>query len=386
LPKTLEVVIAGGGAVGSACGYFLAAAERADLSVTVVEPDPGYQFASSARSAGSIRLQFTTPANIAMSDFGMSFLKYLARGELGLHHSTYLYLANTTSGAAALRHNVSVQSAAGVSVRLHDRAALASAYPWLNSADLLAGADTTEGEGWFDGYSLLRVLRGSNERRGVLYVKGRVAGLERGPGGAITAARLADGGRLACTHFINAAGTHSRDIAAMIGLDLPVHARKRCVFVFTCPEHIAPCPLLIDPSGLWFRGDGDRYIAGCTPAPDPNVATDDFDVDHDLFDAVMWPILAHRVPAFESLRVTGTWAGHYDYNEFDQNPFIGAAPGAPNFLLASGFSGHGLQHSPAIGRALAEWILHGEYRTIDLAPLGIGRLAERRELRENNVI
>jgi FAD-dependent oxidoreductase domain-containing protein 1 len=385
LSKRLKIVIAGGAAIGSACGYFLAAAAREGVNITVVEPDPTYQFAASARSASSIRQQFTTPLNIAMSAFGLKFLKSFPRADLAFNDSTYLYLASE-AGAAALRASVTAQRCAGVRVRLLDPRQLSQTYPWLNTEDLAAGSDTAGGEGWFDGYSLVKCLRSANESSGVRYLKSRIRGLVRGSDADVKEALLEDGSRLACDFFVNATGTHARDIAALIDLDLPVRARKRCVFVLSCPERITPCPLVIDPTGLWFRADGERYIAGCTPPEDPNVATDDFEVEHQLFDSLMWPVLAHRVPAFESLRVTGSWAGHYDYNEFDQNPFIGPAPGARNFLLASGFSGHGLQHAPAIGRALAEWILHGEYRSIDLAPLGIGRLREGRKIREINVI
>jgi glycosyltransferase involved in cell wall biosynthesis len=97
----------------------------------------------------------------------------------------------------------------------------------------------------------------------------------------------------------------------------------------------------------------DRFICGVVPSNDRNVALDDFDVDHQLFEDVAWPALAHRVPAFEAIRMASAWAGHYDYNVFDQNAFLGACETVPNLILASGFSGHGLQHAPAIGRALA---------------------------------
>ncbi len=378
--RHVEVLIAGGGAVGSACAHFLTR-ERPGISVTVIEPDPSYQHAASTLSAGSIRQQFSTPLNISLSAFGLQFLR--AAG-VDVVDSTYLYLAGT-AGATGLRGNVQTQLRCGVAVNLLERADLSRRYPWLHTEDLAVGTDTDAGEGWFDGYSLLRHLRSENERRGVAYHRSRVTGLARANDGAGTAL-LEDGSRIAYGHFVNASGTHSRPVAAMLGLDLPVHARKRCVFVFTCPTRIPHCPLVIDPSGLWFRADGERFIAGLTPPEDPNVSPDDFEVDHRLFDDLLWPILAHRVPAFESVRVTGSWAGHYDYNEFDQNPFIGPAPAIPDFLFASGFSGHGLQHAPAIGRALAEWIVHGEYRSIDVAALGYDRWLQHRPLREMNVI
>jgi glycine/D-amino acid oxidase-like deaminating enzyme len=185
---------------------------------------------------------------------------------------------------------------------------------------------------------------------------------------------------------VNAAGTHSRALAAQAGVELPVYARKRNVFVFSCPRPPVDCPMVIDPSGLWFRPEGERFICGVVPEPDPNVPLDDFEVDHRQFDDIAWPALAHRVPAFEALRVTGAWAGHYDYNVFDQNAFLGACEAVPNLILASGFSGHGLQHCPAIGRALAEYIIFGEYRTIDVTPFSHARYLRGHPLPEHYII
>jgi FAD-dependent oxidoreductase domain-containing protein 1 len=175
-------------------------------------------------------------------------------------------------------------------------------------------------------------------------------------------------------------------LAATVGIDLPVFARKRSVFVFTCPVSIPNCPLVIDPSGLWFRPERDRFLCGIPADPDPDVQPDDFDVDLALFESHAWPVLAHRVPAFEAVRLTSAWAGHYDYNSFDQNAFVGPVPAIPNLLLASGFSGHGLQQAPGIGRALAEYIRFGEYRSLDLTPLSYARFLNDSPLRELNVI
>lgn len=386
-------MIAGGGAVGSACAYFLTEIPQFRGSILVVEPDPSYRASASARSASSIRLQFSSPINITLSVFGMEFLRDAPRrlaqagasADVGLIESSYLYLA-TLQGRAALEQRVSIQRSLGVGATLRDRSALASRYPWLNTQDLAAGCDTDGGEGWFDGHSLLSALRKENESRGVPYLRDRAIGFERDAGGRISAVKLESQGRIGCGHAVNAAGTASRALAAAAGIELPVFARKRQVFVFTCATPIPRCPLVIDPSGLWFRPERDRFICGPPADPDPDAAIDDFEVDYSLFERTAWPILAHRVPAFEACRVHSAWAGHYDYNEFDQNAFVGPAPGIQNLLLASGFSGHGLQQSPAIGRGLAEYICFGNYRTIDLSPLSYARFLADEPLRELNVI
>jgi glycine/D-amino acid oxidase-like deaminating enzyme len=382
-----DVIIAGGGAVGAATAYFLAIQPDFSGSVVVIEPDPTYTYAASTRSAGSIRQQFSTPLNIAMSAFGIQFLR-ACRGELvdvNLVESTYLYLASA-DGHADLRRNVELQRRHGVDTRLHDAAGLATRYPWINPADISAAADTASGEGWFDGYALLRALRLASERRGVRYVRGAVQTLVMGGADRVEGVRLASGETLRCRWLVNASGTRSRSIAAEAGVDLPVFPRKRSVFVFSSPAAPVNCPMVIDPSGLWFRPERDRFICGVVPAADPDVAPDDFEVEHQLFDDIAWPALAHRVPAFESVRVTSAWAGQYDYNVFDQNAFLGACETVPNLILASGFSGHGLQHSPAVGRALAEFITYGEYRTIDVSALSYARYERGQPLREHNVI
>jgi glycine/D-amino acid oxidase-like deaminating enzyme len=165
-----------------------------------------------------------------------------------------------------------------------------------------------------------------------------------------------------------------------------VRARRRCVFAFTCPTAVANCPLVVDPSGVWFRPEGSRFICGIAPAVPDDADDLPLEVDHALFDSRIWPALAARVPAFEAVRVRSSWAGYYEYNTFDQNGIVGPHPQIANLLLANGFSGHGLQQAPAVGRGVAELIVHGGYRTLDLAALAFERIAAGRPLRELAVI
>jgi FAD-dependent oxidoreductase domain-containing protein 1 len=387
-----DVVIAGGGVVGSSCAYHLKCAMNFSGSVLVVEPDPTYRGAASTRSASSIRLQFSTPINIALSEYGFEFLceapgRLQGAGavDLGLVHSTYLYLA-TSCGRSSLEQRAAMQRARSVPVTLHGPAGLAERYPWLNVDDLAGGCDTAAGEGWFDGYALLASLRAAARAGGAVYVRDRATGFEKSADGRIAGVRLEERGTVSCNFAVNAAGTRSAGLAAAAGVDLPVRPRKRNVFVFTCETALPTCPLVVDPSGLWFRSERDRFLCGPPTDPDPDVAPDDFEVDTALFERSAWPALAHRVPAFEAIRMTSAWAGHYDYNTFDQNAFIGAVPGIGNLLLASGFSGHGLQQAPGVGRGLAEYICFGGYRSLDLTPLGYARYLADEPLRELNII
>ncbi|MGD0491955.1 MAG: FAD-binding oxidoreductase [Steroidobacteraceae bacterium] len=387
-----DVVIAGGGVVGSACAYHLKCELNFPGSVLVIEPDPSYRDAASTRSASSIRLQFSTPINIALSAYGFEFLRAAPErlpaaggAALGLVESTYLYLA-TPPGRASLEERAAIQRAHAVPVTLHDRTSLAARYPWLNTSDLAGGCDTARGEGWFDGYALLSTLRAAAQAGGALYVRDRATGFDRSADGLITAVRLEERGTIGCHFAVNAAGTRSAELAASVGVDLPVRPRKRNVFVFTCDTPLPRCPLVIDPSGLWFRSERDRFLCGPPTDPDVDVEPGDFEVDYALFEHAAWPALAHRVPAFEAIRMTSAWAGHYDFNTFDQNAFVGPVPGIPNLLLASGFSGHGLQQAPGIGRGLAEHIRFGAYTGLDLTPLSYARYLANEPLRELNVI
>jgi len=388
-----DVVIAGGGVIGSACAWFLAQNSGFSGQIAVVEPDPGYHRAASALSAGSIRQQFSTPVNIAISQFGIEFLRQVQdrfatadeRPDVALTESTYLYLANAAA-RGALQDNVAVQSERGVSVRLCDRGELQSSFPWMDLDDIVAGSVTDSGEGWFDGFQLLMVLRKAAQGLGVRFIQSRAESVSLSTSGLVDGVALGNGERLECSWLVNATGTHARVLSAKLNIDLPVYPRKRCVYVFESGQGIQHCPLVIDPSGLWFRPEGKYFLCGLPPVPDRDVELDDFTVDPGFFEEQVWPLLAKRVPYFNAIKLKNFWAGHYDYNVFDQNAIVGPHPEVRNFLLVNGFSGHGLQQAPAIGRGICEFITYGEYRSLDLTPLSYDRIARNEPLIESNVI
>lgn len=389
-----RVVIVGGGAIGSAIACFTLRDPAFRGSVTVIERDPTYARASSALSASSIRQQFGTGINVAIGRYGIDFLRDVGRAlavdgdapSIGLVEPGYLYLAGTAAGAQMLRDHHVVQSAHGADIALLGRDALRARFPWLAVDDLALGALGLSGEGWFDGWSLLQAFRRKARALGAHYVAGEARGFDR-DGGRLVAVVLDDGSRVPGEVFVNAAGPWAAEVARWAGVDLPVRARRRCVFAFECATPLAGCPLVIDPSGLWFRPEGRaRFIAGISPPADDDPDDAPLDVDHGLFEATLWPLLAARVPAFEALRVTGGWAGYYEINTFDHNGIVGFAPGVPNLVLANGFSGHGLQQSPAVGRGVGELLTHGGYRTLDLSPLAFDRIPAGRPLAEANII
>jgi glycine/D-amino acid oxidase-like deaminating enzyme len=384
-----RVVIIGGGAIGSSTAYWLTT--EPGLEVVVVERDPTYSKASSALSASSIRQQFSTPVNIAIGRFGFAFLKEAARRlavegdapDVALVERGYLFLASD-AGLAALRDNHRVQRAHGADVALLSPEELAARFLWLNVEGVVAASLGLSGEGWFDGYGLTRALRAKAMAQGARYLAAAMTAAERA-GGQVVALRLG-AERLPCDAVVNAAGPWAGEVAAMLGVDLPVVPRARSVFVLDCPEPLPGCPLLIDISGFWLRPEGRHFLCGISPPPERDPDNAPLEVDHALLEDLIWPALAARVPAFERLKVRNSWAGYYEHNSFDQNGLVGRHPDLSNAYFANGFSGHGIQQAPAVGRALAELIRHGRYRTLDLSALGLERLKEGRPLVERNVI
>jgi glycine/D-amino acid oxidase-like deaminating enzyme len=386
------VIIIGGGVIGSAIASFTLGDAAFSGSVTVIERDPAYTRASSALSAGSIRQQFSTPVNIAIGRYGIDFLRAIGDhlavdGEppvIGLVEPGYLFLAST-AGAAALGRNHAIQRAHGADVELLDPRALRRRFPWLSTEGIALGSHGVSGEGWFDGYSLLQAFRRNARSLGARYLMAEAAGLTTTEG-RVTKVKLIDGSELSCDIAVNAAGPWARSVARWGGIDLPVSARRRSVFVFDSPAQLPACPLVIDPSGVYFRPEGQGFICGVSPDPSNDPDEPPLEAEHRLFDEVIWPALARRVGGFAALRQTRAWAGYYEMNTFDANGIVGAHPALANLLFANGFSGHGIQQSPAVGRAVAELIVHGGYRSLDLTPLGFERLLARRPLVELSVV
>lgn len=391
---SFDVVIAGGAVMGSSVAWHLAALGEGRLRILVAEQDPSYQRSASALSAGSIRQQFSTAINIDISLHGIAFLRGIDRhlsvnGErvdVSLKEGGYAYLA-TADGASLLNEINALQNARGADILLYGPAGLQERFPWLATGDLAAGAWGRSGEGWFDGYGLMQAFRRKGRSLGVEYRQAKVTAVER-TSGRIEAVTLADGTRIGCGALVNTCGASgARELSAAMGFPIPVYAKKRSVFTFSCPAELAGFPLLIDTTGVWVRPEGRDFITGYSPDDGDEIDHGaDFDVDWPMFETIIWPALAARVPAFEQLRPGRAWAGHYDMCLFDHNALIGPVPGLANGYLAAGFSGHGLQQSPAVGRGIAELILHGAYRSLDLSPLGCERVAARRPLIERNVI
>jgi glycine/D-amino acid oxidase-like deaminating enzyme len=385
-----DVVIIGGAIVGSSIAFYLRD-EGFSGSIALVERDPQFTHSATTLSCASIRQQFSIPENIRLSQFTLALFRRLEQefgegADIGFREGGYLILAGE-NGLPILEQNHRAQIAEGADIVLEDAAALERRFSWLSTEGITAGAFGRTGEGWFDAHAMLMLFRKALRAKNIDFIAQAVTGIERDRGW-VTAVMLDNGDRLEAGTVVNAAGPSAGKVAAMAGLALPVEPRKRSVFVFEAMEKFADMPLLVDPSGIYVRPEGSVYITGGAEPEETDgpAGPADFDPDWPLFEEVIWPVLATRIPAFEAIKPTRAWAGHYDYNTLDQNAVIGPHPEVGNFIFANGFSGHGLQQAPAVGKAIAELLVHGGYRTIDCSAFGYARVAENRPFRELNVI
>lgn len=388
-----DVVIVGGAIMGSSTAWWLQELGFTG-SVLVVERDPSYAWCSSTHTNSCIRLQFSDPLNIRMSKFTVDFISNFRERigdervpDIQLNSFGYLYLAGSERAAGVMRANQKVQLAEGAETRLLTPAEILAEYPFYDMDGVVLGSINTKTEGYWDGGTVFEWFRRSARARGAEYVANEVVAMARA-GGRIESVTLATGEVVACGHLVNASGPRAAVTARMAGIEVPVEPRKRYSWVFTCPTKLPrDLPLTIDPSGVHMRQDGPAsFLAGCPADPDPAVAFDDFAMDPARWEDFVWPVLAARVPAFEQVRVINEWAGHYAYNTLDQNAICGPHPEIANFLFLNGFSGHGLQQSPAMGRGTAEWIVHGGYRALDLRPFWFDRVLEGRPMIETAII
>ena len=389
-----DVVIIGGAMIGSSAAFWTARNPDFQGRILVVERDPTYEFAATTHTNSCIRQQFGSEINIKISQFGADFIHNFAQfmeddsaPKIRLHDFGYLYLADTQAFADVLIDNAAMQVRLGAGTRIMTPDQIAAEYPFYNLDGIILGSHNPLNEGYFDGGTIFDWFRKKARQYGAEYVQNEVTGITR-HADKVTGVTLASGDMIGADIIINASGPRGSVTARMAGLDIPIEPRRRFTFIFDAAEPLGQdLPLTIDPSGVHVRTDGRYYMAGCPPDDgDPAVAFDDFRMDHEIWENKVWPAIATRVPAFERVKLINSWAGQYDFNTLDQNAIVGPHPQVSNFLFANGFSGHGLQQSPAMGRGLAELICYGQYRTLDMSDLGYGRIARNEPLLERAII
>ncbi len=392
-----DVIIVGGAIMGSATAWFLAANPDFDGTVLMLERDPSFEWCSTAHTNSCIRQQYSFALNVRISQYAADFISNLRERmggddripELAIRSFGYLYLAADETFADVLRQNHRVQREAGAATELLDAQAIRAQWPFYRVDDIVLGSINRVNEGYWDGSTVFHWLQRQARERGVETVANEAVAMTlNAAGDRVLSVTLAGGEVVTCGAVVNASGPRAARTAAMAGIVLPVEPRKRYSWIFRAAEPLdRDLPLTIDPSGIHVRENGGgTYLCGGHPEPDPAVDPGDFTMDRDFFEQAVWPVLAARIPAFERIRVTHEWAGHYAYNTLDQNAVVGPHPVVTNFIFQNGFSGHGLQQSPAMGRGVAEWITYGAYRSLDLTPFGFERIMRGEPIVERAVI
>ncbi|MEL7467992.1 MAG: FAD-binding oxidoreductase [Pseudomonadota bacterium] len=388
-----DVIIIGGAIHGSSTAWWLSRNPDFDGSILVVERDPSYEFASTSHTNSCIRQQFSAEVNIRISQFGAEFIRRFAdfmedeeAPEIALHDYGYMYLAGTEEMAETLRACQKIQSDLGAGTRILTPDQIAAEYPFYNLDGVVLGSHNPVDEGYFDGGTIFDWFKRKARSYGAEYIHNEVTAIGR-EGDHVTGVTLKSGDTIAAGAIVNASGPRAAVTARMAGFDLPIEPRRRYTYIFDAEDDLGQdLPLTIDPSGCHMRSDGRYFLCGCPPFEDPAMAFEDFGFEDDIWEEKLWPAIANRVPAFERVKVVNAWVGHYAFNTLDQNAIIGRHPEVTNFIFQNGFSGHGLQQSPATGRGVSELIAHGSYRTLDLTDLGYERVLNDTPLLEKAII
>eukprot|EP01029_Cantina_marsupialis_P001942 TRINITY_DN11762_c1_g1_i1.p1 TRINITY_DN11762_c1_g1~~TRINITY_DN11762_c1_g1_i1.p1 ORF type:complete len:447 (-),score=142.85 TRINITY_DN11762_c1_g1_i1:659-1999(-) len=402
-----DVVIAGGGVIGSSVAYNLAIKDPT-MKILVVERDPTYAKSSTMLSAASIRNQFSTPTNVDVSLYGSKFLMNMADyltvdgeepADCQFVENGYLFLGNEHQ-RERMEFNVKMQTERGAKVKVVESNEIKSMFPYMNVDDVDLGTWGLANEGWFDSWLILSAYKRKAQSLGVSYAHASVVGAEKGEDGQISGTVVQEKGKepktIKAPLMVNAGGAYASEITEMCGLEPePVTARKRTIFFVHCPNpEVVDCPMVVDTSGCYFRREGEsgNFIASISPKhgeEDPAYpymeGDEDLDVNHDAW-MDLWMMLFNRVPAFEELKVESAWAGFYEFNSFDENAFIGKHPHLESLILCNGFSGHGLMQAPAAGRGVAELIVDGGYKTIDMSPFGYERWLNNEPVQEKAIL
>jgi glycine/D-amino acid oxidase-like deaminating enzyme len=391
-----DAVIVGGAMYGSSVSWFLSDNPDFDGSILVVERDPTYTACSTVHTNSCIRQQFSREINVRISQFGAAFVKNLRQHmggdervpNLPIQSYGYLYLSDNEAFSTVLRESQQVQQACGAGTKILTADEIKRDYPFYNVDDIVSGSHNRIDEGYFDGGTLFDWWRRSGKEKGVEFVGNEVVSMQRNTAGTrVESVTLKSGEVVSCGTVVNASGPRAVLTSRMAGIELPVEPRKRHTFIFAAEQPLdQDLPLTIDPTGVHMRTDGQYYLAGCKPDEDLAVDYDDYEPDHSIWQEKVWPIIANRIPQFEAIKLVNSWVGHYAFNTLDQNAILGPHSVVENFIFVNGFSGHGLQQSPAMGRGVSELITYGEYRSLDLSPFSFERIERDEPFNERAII
>lgn len=383
-----DIIIVGGGVIGSSIAYNLLN-DGYQGEIIVFEKDHLYEYSSTPRSAGGIRQLFTTPINIQISRYSLN--KYLTfpddmaidghQAEIDFKQRGYLFLAKNED-MEQLHKQQQIQKQYGVPSEILTKKELLNIIPELNINDLEGGLYCHE-DGYLDPYSVMNGYRQKAKQLGAHYIYKEVDTILSDRNG-VSGVRLKDGTIYQAPVIVNSAGPWAPELSKTIECPLPAIPLKRQIIQFDIHKPLTnDLPLTIDPTGVYFRHEGNSLITGFSEDVKPGI---DFTWKRSFFIEQLWPILGARIPNFEQAKVQSGWAGIYCHNTIDQNAIVGEHPQVKGYFLACGFSGHGMQQAPAVGKGLSELIRKKRYESLDLSPLRFERFAEKDLVVENAVV
>jgi FAD-dependent oxidoreductase domain-containing protein 1 len=384
-----DVIIIGGGIMGSATAYYLMKMDHT-LKVAVVERDASYTRASTTLSLSNVRIQFSLKENIQISQYTFKVLENFEtemtiedrRPRIYFHREGNLFLVDQENKEAA-EQAFALQKELGCRIEWWSSETIKQHFA-LYAPGHLVGATYGPDDGHFDAYAALMAYKAKARYLGAEYRDEEITAI-RQAGGKATGVTVAGGQNLTAKFVVNCAGAWAAQIAETAGVKLPVIPVKRQVFALdTAVKPESPLPLTVLPSGMYFRSEsGGLILLGKSLADDP--AGFNFSWDEKRFMEILWPELAEFVPAFERLKLVRGWAGLYAVNTLDGNAILGEWPEIKGLYLANGFSGHGLQQAPAVGRYLTELILSRPV-TLDLSIFNPNRILENNPLSEGGLV
>ena len=381
------IVIVGGGIIGSSVAYSLTNAD-AGVNVVVVEPDPSYEWAATPRATGTIRRAFTMPEKIQMSCYAnevysdFSALTSIDGEEVAdvqFRKGGFLYMVWGKEHVEQMERVVAQVTPYYPEIDLLNSGAISERYPSIRTENVDAGLFAPD-DGWIDAASALQGYKKKAKSLGAVYVKDRVVDIMTS-GNLAVGVKLESGTILNADAVINCANCWSAEVSETVGMKMPIRPLRRMTYYIDVQSDLEPLPLTRDANGISIRPEGSGYIVGVTNHNE-NFGFN-WTLDYDWFDETVWPAIATRIPAFEAVKLQSCWSGHFDMNTLDDTAVVGPWTGRiENFYVAAGFSGHGLQQAPAVGRAMKELLLDGGYQTIDLSRLGYQRVLDNQPLND----
>ena len=387
--RAYDVVIIGGGIMGSATAFYLMNSDPT-FKVVVVERDPAYEMASTTLSLCNVRIQFSLKENIQISQYTFEVLERFEdemevegdKPNIAYRREGNLFLIDD-AGRTQAEKALALQQSLGCRVEWLSPDEIRQRYPLYEPRNIVGGTFGLD-DGHIDAHGLLMGYKAKARSLGAKYLKNEVVEIVS-KGGQVTGVKLASQERLTARWVINCAGAWAAEVAKTVGVQLPVVPVKRQVFVVdTTVKPEGPLPLTVLPSGMYFRTDtGGFILVGMSMDEDP--VGFNFTWDDKRFMEILWPQLAEFVPAFERLKLMRGWAGLYAVNTLDGNAILGEWPELKGLFLANGFSGHGLQQAPAVGRYLSE-LISGRPVSLDLSIFTPERILENKPLSEGGLV